>query len=225
MPLAELPLLGWRHLLWFDLRHGLPIAMGVLRARLGWARAIRACGALAWRAILTNPLRGAPDAQFGKARDRRVRHQVRQAFLLDDVLVRSLGMEAQEALPIIRELVGVVGARYIALNAPFRAEEWRAATPDERRRYTRSALTRFANAEYEFGEVRADGLNFDVTYCRIAELAHALGRGHLAPLFCWADAVYFDGLDGRPTLERPTTLADGHDRCRFVLAYPDDESG
>ncbi len=223
MAFPELKPMSRSRLIWFDLRHGLPIAIGVLRRRLGWVRALRVCTATVWRGIVSDPLRDAPQGRFAAPRERLVQHQVRQAFLLDDVLSGSLGMSAEQALPVIRELVGAVGARFIASNAPFEVEDWRNASEAERRKYTSQAMGRFANAEYEIGELRADGLAFDVTYCRIAELAHGLGRSHLAPLFCWADSVYFDGKGGRPQLERPTTLADGHDRCRFRLAYPDSD--
>ncbi|MCA9679023.1 MAG: L-2-amino-thiazoline-4-carboxylic acid hydrolase, partial [Myxococcales bacterium] len=60
-----------------------------------------------------------------------------------------------------------------------------------------------------------DELRFDVTACDFARLLPRLGAGHLAPLFCEVDRIYFDEPRRGVLLRRSRTLATGGDGCDF----------
>ena len=61
-----------------------------------------------------------------------------------------------------------------------------------------------------------DGLDFDVTRCRYAELYHALGIPDLGPLLsCNRDAAMIDGFNPAIEFRRTQTIMGGAAHCDF----------
>ena len=72
-------------------------------------------------------------------------------------------------------------------------------------------------AEYLPGD--KSRFDFDVTACRYAELFRSIGRPELGYLLnCQADEWAVELLDD-VTFERPSTLMQGGDRCRFRYGF------
>ncbi|MAF64501.1 MAG: hypothetical protein CMJ84_02415 [Planctomycetes bacterium] len=220
MPPATLGPLSLLRASWFDLRHGLPIALRALARRFGLLGTVGILARVARRRLLADPLAGLPAGSLGAVEERLTRRQLRGLFLLDDVLERELDLPVAERLALLKPIVGEAGARFIAQGAKISAARWRAATDAERRGDAVKAMAHFPNARTVLRLATEDALEFDVTYCRLAEACLDTGREHLAPLFCHADALYFDGRGGRPSLEREETIAAGDPRCAFRLHLP-----
>lgn len=219
MALPRLRPLREADLLWFELRHGVPVAWRVLRERLGARRALRAIAAYARRSR-TDPLADVPGAGWGERDERLSRRQFRAAVRFDDVAARDLGLADDERLWLVREIIAETGARFVRANAPLHvAEDWRAAPDAARRRFARELLGRFFNMEGEGLRAERDALSFDVTRCRFAELARAIGRPYLGPLFCEADSRLFDRADVPVALRRTGTIANGAAVCDFRFRY------
>lgn len=215
MPLPELGPLSKAALLRFDVTTGLPVAFGVLRKRLGWGRAVRAA-ALLLRRGGDDPLAGIDSGDFSPRDEELTRHQLRSAVLLDDVLREDLALDAQERTAVVQEVVAQTGARFVArFVPPVGAERWKHASPRQRVAFLRQLTERFFNMRAERLETTETSLGFDVTACRFVELCHALGRPHLAPMFCAADSVRFAQPGSPVELRRSGTLATGASCCDF----------
>lgn len=79
-----------------------------------------------------------------------------------------------------------------------------------------------ASCQAEYLPADKSRFDFDVTACDYAELFQRLGRpdlGHL--LMCQSDEWAVEALDD-VTFERPTTLMQGGDRCRFRYGFTAD---
>jgi len=217
-PLPTLRPLSRTQLAWFDLRHSLPATWGALRRHMGRLAAASLLLRALW-AARRDPLRGLPRASPPWPKEALARQQLRGAFLLDDALrARAPRTEPADRLAILRDVIVAAGVRFLRHTLPFDdPTAWRAASQDERARFVRQAFDRFPNAQARLVATGADHAAFDVTACRFVDLCRAAGRDHLAPLFCAADAAYF-GRDGRPSLERPHTLAQGDPVCAFRLS-------
>ena len=75
--------------------------------------------------------------------------------------------------------------------------------------------------DVEYIEGDKSRFDFDVVGCRYAELYHGLGRPDLGYLLlCQSDEWAAEALDD-VTFERPTTLMQGGDRCRFRYGFAD----
>ena len=132
-------------LIWFDLTSGLPIAVRVLGARLGAARALRVLVMFLLRGVRS------PFAELGAPtsdRERFTRHQLRPVLLLDAVLERDLGMDAAARRALLAEVVGQTGARFIDRTvSPPTPAEWRALDATGGTQFVDRVLGRFLNAE------------------------------------------------------------------------------
>ncbi len=206
----------------FDLRHGLPTAVSVLRRHLGWGAMLR----VLWSYVrhgLRDPLGELPRGDWGPRRETLVRHQLRAAVLIDDALGTVLDEPARTS--VLTELISETGARFIEANVPMpTAEDWAGAAPAERTRYASAVVQRFFNADVEHLDEGERHFAFEVTACRFVQLCAALERPHLAPLFCEADAVFFGRPESRLRLVRAETLARGGSACDFSFRFVDDSN-
>lgn len=174
-----------------------------LRLRLGGWSAIGVLLGVAWQ-----KLRGAPFRELGPPRDRRDRLSRRQCgdlILLDRVVRRT--SDAETAMAVARAAV-------LAGAVPFLDAMLPDAGLDELAQLGPTIVEGFFNAEGE-ASVEGDDFCFEVRTCRFVELLGAADARHLAPLFCEADNIYFDGKRKLITLRRTQTLAKGGDHCDF----------
>ncbi len=207
-------------LLWFDLRHGAPVALGTLRRELGPWRALRALLAFAWRDWTRDPYRPLRDDPRPDRRERFTRRQLRPVLLLDAALREALGLSPDRSREILAQIVARSGARFVGsqVRHPTPAE-WEALDPPGRRALAERILSRFGNAETRVVEDPAADLAFDVTRCHFVSLCARLGRPELASLFCAADRVFYDDPGLPIRLDRAETLAAGDPRCAFRLSF------
>ncbi|MBW2458590.1 MAG: L-2-amino-thiazoline-4-carboxylic acid hydrolase [Deltaproteobacteria bacterium] len=218
MSLVPLPPLRRRDLVAFDLTRGMPCALSVLRGALVSQQWIRVLGRLLWRGR-RDPLRGLPQP-WPSEQEWLVRRQLRPVVLLDDVLRDDLGLNRPARLELLGRVVSETGARFLAANVPAGiTADWSQGTPAERRAFAASLVRRFFNVEATRPQVEEASLSYDVTRCRFAELTADLGRPHLGPLFCAADAVFFGRPDSPLVLQRSTTIAEGGSCCDFRFRY------
>lgn len=218
MSLVPLPPLRRRDLVAFDLTRGMPCALSVLRGALASRQWIQVLGKLLWR-TRHDPLRGLSQP-WPSEQEWLVRRQLRPVVLLDDVLRDDLGLDRVARLELLNRVVSETGARFLAANVPADiTTDWSQGTQAERRAFAESLVQRFFNVEGRRPQVDEASLSFDVTRCRFAELTAELGRPHLGPLFCAADAVFFGRPDSPLVLRRSTTIAEGGHQCDFRLRY------
>ena len=214
MPLPDIRPLRQRDIVRFELTGALPGALPLLRRYLSPGAGLRFVVHLL-RAGSRDPLVGIPPLHPDRQRERLARRQFRGLLLLEDGLIAA-GLPTPERLQLLRELMATAGASFIARNLPLPTRaNWQAADEGERRRFLTRLTRRFINADIDAIQTSKSGLGFDVTRCLFAELAHAVGRPHLAPLFCLADEVYFNRPGSLVQLSRTQTLAEGHERCDF----------
>ena len=218
MPEAALPRVtppSRAQLVWFDLVHGTPAALAVLRRHLPASRVARVLASYLVRG-LRDPLRDLPRTGWDARREALVRHQLRAVVRIDDALRGAAGLDEEARRAVLLDLVGETGARFIGANVPMpEPAAWAAAPDEERARFAGAVVQRFFNADVAELDAGEEHFAFDVTACRFAQLCGALGRPYLAPLFCDADAVFFERPDARLKLARTETIAGGGGRCDF----------
>lgn len=191
-------------------------ALGVLRRRLGWRRSF-AVGLRTQRRMA----RGEPFDRMPRpedARERASRAQAGAAVILYEEL-RAVVHEA-EALSITAEVVEACAVDFLQSTlGPLRRADLEGLSEAARRAFVEERGARFPNAVPVWEEVSADRVRFAVARCRLVELVRAVGHPELAPLFCQGDARFFGTTQPEVTLDRPTTLASGADRCAFTLRF------
>jgi hypothetical protein len=208
----------------FDLSAGLPTALHVLRAQLGWTRAIHALTRFMLRSLGRDPLRDLSTHGWPASQETLVRHQLRPVILLDDVLRLDLALPQERVMEILAQVIRMSGARFIEHNVPdIPRSSWRAADPAQRHSFVTRLTTRLFNAQIEDITTAPTTLAFRITACRFVQLTHALGRPQLAPLFCAADSQFFESPSS-PRLDRPSTIAAGDACCHFIFSYREDEA-
>lgn len=202
----------------FDLTTGLWVSVRQLAAHLGAWRLLRVVLGLA-RRTGQDPLRDQPVPDWALQNEPLVRHQLRPALQLDEVLADDLGMTVADRLPILAAVIAEAGASFVATHARgITPETWEAASAQDRQGWAQGLIGRFFNARIDAVETSAETIRFEVSACRFATLVRALDRAHLAPLFCAADSVFFERPGTPATLERHGTLALGAPACDFLLA-------
>ena len=208
-----------RELRRFDRQHGLPTALGVLRAQLRGgelARVLLAMGAGALR----DPLRRlARSPHWSPPVEALVRHQLRAAVRLDDATKRALRApdwpEARRRA-LLLEVIAATGSRFIEHNVPFPTREtWRDAGNAAREGFIEAMRGRLFNAQLEPAGVTADAVGFDVSACRFVELCRELERPYLAAMFCEADSRFFAEHTDLIELRRTRTQARDASPCDF----------
>jgi hypothetical protein len=213
----RLPVLGPiepRDLARFDRTESSRLALGVLYAKLGLWRFVRALVAFVLRGVFADPSKvlGKPASRD----DELTRIQLRPVLLLDDVLTRNLALPREQVLGILRSVVAASGARFLEVFMPtFERAEWQGATDAARESFAGGLVSRLFNARVSSFRTDAEGLAFDVAECRFVAALRALDRMHLGPLFCAVDAAYVDRPGSNLLLERSGTLATGATRCDF----------
>jgi len=201
----------------FDLTTGLWVSVRQLAAHLGAGGLLRVLLGLL-RRTGQDPLRDQPVPDWAREQEALVRHQLRPALQLDEVLADDLGLSVEERLPVLAAVIAEAGASFVATHArDVTPAAWQEATVQARQGWARGLIGRFFNARIDAVETSAETIRFQVSACRFATLVGALDRGHLAPLFCAADSVFFERPGTPATLERHGTLALGAPACDFLL--------
>lgn len=214
---TRLPELSRWDLIRFDLTWGLPTALRVLKQRLSIAELLTTLGHYLVASV-QDPFRGVDSRVWPRQKETLTRHQLRSAIALDTALERGTRRAPEERVALLHEVIAETGAAFITFILPLPAvERWDAATPEERQGYVESAMNRFFNADIDNVRTSDSGLRFDVRRCRFAEIAHAVDRPYLAPMFCAADSVFFGRPHSPATLERTSTLAKGGTHCDFHI--------
>lgn len=203
----------------FDRQHGLPAALGVLRAQLSTRALAKVALAMA-AGGLRDPLRALPRSpRWSATVEALVRHQLRAAVRLDDATKRALRGPAwpeTRRQALLLEVIAVTGSRFIEHKMPFPTlDAWRDATPSARTRFIEALRGRAFNAQLEPAGVSADAMGFDVSACRFVELCQELRRPYLAAMFCEADSRFFAEHTDLIELKRTRTQARDAAPCDF----------
>lgn len=213
----RLPVLGpieTRELARFDRTESSRLALGVLYAKLGFVRFVRALVAFVFRDVFADPSKvlGKPVSRD----DELTRIQLRPVLLLDDVLTRDLRMSREQTLSVLHAVMAASGARFLETFMPtFERAEWANAGAGEREAFAGGLVSRLFNARVSSFRTDAEGLAFEVAECRFVSALRTLDRMHLGPLFCAVDAAYVERPGSNLVLERSGTLAMGAERCDF----------
>ncbi len=203
----------------FDVRHGLPAALGVLRAQLSTAELGKVLLAMA-AGGLRDPLRQlSRSSRWSADAEALVRHQLRAAVRLDDatrkVLREPTWPEARRRA-LLLEVIAATGSRFIEHNVPFPTRQsWGDASHTERTGFMEALRGRLFNAQFEAAGVTASAVGFDVSACRFVELCAELDRPHLAAMFCEADSRFFAQHTDLIELKRTRTQARDAAPCDF----------
>ena len=217
MSLPPLRVATKRELARFERKIARPVAMRVLRRRLGVWKMLRfALRYLA--ASLRDPFKGTSREGWPPDREALVRQQLRSALLLDHA-TRGL-LPEPDRLALLREVIGETGSRFIdyMVTLPTFAQ-WSAATAEQRQAFAEQIADGFFNAQASGVNAGDESISYDVCACRFAQLTKELGREHLAPMFCAADSVFFERTEAPVALRRTTTIADGGPHCDFRFQY------
>lgn len=200
----------------FELSGGHAAAVRVLTRHLGLAGALRAAAGMAWRQATTDPFADLPPADDTDVGVWLTRRQLGPVLLLDDALRDDVGLGLEERVAVLGDLVATVGGKLLGRRFPaLDPAAWRAAVPAARAQLARGVFARLGNVSDSAVRSGDDWLEVDVKSCRFVGLLHALGRPHLAPLFCVADSRFFDSPGAPVRLVRNSTLAEGAHRCDF----------
>jgi hypothetical protein len=163
---------------------------------------------------------------------RGIDHPSREWLLLSSIILaayqelRSLVGNAQAVLSILRNAMTVPFAEHLAAYIADRFGISRDA-PEEA--FTRIAENFKARGEERFGqaytyvqEVQDDGRSFiNIQKCFFNDFFRANGMPEVTSIFCAMDNLWAEELE-KPCygvrFERPTTLAQGGDMCRFQFS-------
>ena len=208
-----------RDLILFDMRHGLPTALRVLRAHLTLGELARVLLAFA-REARRDPLAAVHPAEaWDPELDVLVRHQLRSAVLFDMATKEALDWVEPDRVLLLREVIAEVGSAFIGAIIPFPSrEDWALASGDARASFVNALRGRMINADMTPAGITDNRVGFDVHACRFAQLCREIGRPHLVPMFCEADSRFFaeEGpAGGLIRLRRTKTIGRGQDRCDF----------
>ena len=204
----------------FEVRSGQPAAVGAIYRALGPLRGTRLLLAFAFRQAVTDPLSGLPDADPDDIEEWMARRQFAPVVLLDDALRIDMGMSIEDAVVVLREVVGATGAKFLGSLFPdLDPAVWAASPPAARESLVRRTFRRFGNIVDAHVHLGDREVGFDVLQCRFADYCRQVDRLHLAPLFCHADAVFFEDPNNPYSLTRPGTLATGAPHCAFRLRF------
>lgn len=219
MGLPEHKPLSRRDLIAFDVRASLPIAVGVLRRHLR-PRQVASVLFRYGASSVRDPLADISGEGWPAQRETLLRHQFRAALRMDDALSGVRGLAQDERFAILAEIIAESGAAFLAAHAPMpQPEQWQGASADQRETWVRDTIAQFPNADVDRVYIDDASLGFDVCVCRFQQLAHAVGRPYLAPMFCAADSVHFGRADVPVQLRRTSTIANGGERCDFRFDY------
>ncbi len=199
----------------FDRTKGNPVALSVLRKKLGVVNLARVLASLAM-AMREDPLKEVSREGWPPHYESLVRRQLKAALRLELALARALPrMSERERAELVAEVTAEVGGHFIAANIPIPSgEDWLSASDEDRTGFLTALALRLFNAEMTIAAVGPKALGFDVVACRFVQLCHAVGKGELARAFCEADARYFRD-ETRIRFARTGTLATGAGRCDF----------
>ena len=190
----------------------------VLVHELGLVRTLRVAAGVAKRRVLERPFQS-----LGPAQDRREqlsRDQAIGAVLLYRELKVVVPQRALELTSRVIE-AGAVGHLRKTLGR-LRGDLLSRLDQQSRLNKVRGWIQRFFTATAHINSVTDTKVEFTVTACALVRLSRAAGHPELASAFCRGDASYFASLSPPIHLERTTTIAEGGDRCPFVLSMPDD---
>lgn len=148
-------------------------------------------------------------------------HFLMTAYVLAGYRVlQEHGVEAQTARALLQEAFSGMGRRWIRLFTWWQMRRARDPLDSLRQTARRRARSDYGTTFQFFGEGDAQTFTFLVNRCFYHDFFRRNGHPELTTIFCawdrnWADAIdpERDGVH----FERPTTLAEGHDACRFVF--------
>ena len=187
-------------------------ALDVLVTELGWPRALRVAASVRWQTFRCQPFGHLPPPT--DKRERGSRAQAGDAIRLLRALRTVLGEE--EARRITRRVIRTSALTFLdRAIGELGPDSLDGLSPSQRDEQVRAHLDRFPNVTASLTEASEERVRFDVTRCRLVELTHAAGEPSLAHVFCSSDAAFFASKGLR--LDRPSTLADGADACRFDI--------
>ena len=209
-------------LIWFDLSAGLPIAITELKKSLGLLGTIRTLLYFVFRSVFNDPLKDLPKPST--VSEVFSYHQIRPAFILDDVLTKDLCLADDVKQSVLQMVITTTGAKYISTNVRIPSPaEWEEMSTSDKDEFTKNTMARFLNAEAKTVETPSTVFGFDVSHCHFAAICRKLNRSHLAPLFCGADQVYFERKEVLVQLNRKHTIAQGDKHCSFRFHFDDNK--
>ena len=148
-------------------------------------------------------------------------HLLMTAYVLAGYRVlQEHGVEAQTARALLQEAFSGMGRRWIRLFTWWQMRRARDPLDSLRRTARRRARSDYG-ATFQFSEEGdAQTFTLHVHRCFYYDFFRRNGHPELTTIFCawdrnWADAI--DPERDGVRFERPTTLAEGHDACRFVF--------
>jgi len=206
---------------YFDLRRGLPTAIRTIGKKLGPRKGAIALFQFVKRSLGPDPLAHIPPSpEFSKQAETLSRLQFRNAYHLDNVARNDLRLSEEDSLDFVEEIIAHTGAAFIAFNLKFITHrEWTTMASTGRRTYMQEIVSRFFNSRIVDLVAHTNELSFTVSACRFAQLAHQLGRPHLAAMFCKADSVFFEREESPLRLIRTDTIANGANSCDFRFRF------
>lgn len=197
------------------------VALRVLAGRLGVVGALT----VATR-VLIQQARGEPWRMLPPpvdAQDALSRQQAQGPVLLYRALLPAVGRE--EAPRLVSTIVGDAGALFLAQTVPaIPVVMWRGLPQPARETLFRGVLGRFPNTDVTNVETSPASAAFQVSRCRLVELAALAGAPEISPAFCAADGVFLERRMGEVALDRPTTLATNGEPCQFRFRWRATES-
>ena len=208
-------------LLRFDLLHGMPTAITVLRAELVVVAMIQAIVAFLF-AGLRDPFRELKGESRGPM-GRFTGHQLRPVLLLNAVLRRR--QTPERVMAIIGRAMLQSGVRFVRHNVEHPdSAAWQKMSRPDQRAFGKRILLRFGNAETELVDIEGHDFAFNVTRCHFVSLTHRLKRPELAQLFCGADWAYYGAPSVPITLTREQTQAKGDAICTSRFKFQQDDA-
>ncbi|MHA1793635.1 MAG: L-2-amino-thiazoline-4-carboxylic acid hydrolase [Promethearchaeota archaeon] len=154
-------------------------------------------------------------------KDRDSRKQISDAIILYRILQRYYPRE--RSMNIIHEVIKNAALAFLHELIPnLPASKLKKMNINEKENYITDLMNKFPNSDFIIARKSNKEFVVEITRCRFPELLELTGHPEIAPAFCAADILYFDLYQPAIQLKRTSTIAEGNEKCTFILSLDDE---
>lgn len=154
-------------------------------------------------------------------KDKGSRAQLRDALMIYKALCHVI--EPTKAIQVTKSVIKAAALEFLRGTLPvIDRDQVESLDASGRVNLLARLLDKFPNSDWQFLETGEKKFVIQVTRCRFPELLQHHDLDFLSSAFCSADIEYFQRFQPDVHVERPWTIAKGHECCEFQFRLGDD---